>query len=329
MNIALNVGFILVGLLGLFYGGNWLVDGASRIARALGVPALIVGLTVVSFGTSAPELMVSISAALRGSSGIALGNVVGSNIANVGLILGMTGIITPIAVKVTLVRREIPIMIGITALGYLLFVGDNQIGRVDGAILLTGFVAFNLLMIYLTASRSDEQRAADNASMGDGDEETNMALEWGRLLAGIVVLLIGAEFTVRGATAIAETFGVPEVVIGLTLVAFGTSLPELAASMIAAFRGQADIAVGNVIGSNIANLLLILGVTSIISPIPISEPGSFSPYIRGMVSFDYPLMFAFALLMLPFALDRILNRVEAGFFLAVYASFIMASFLLG
>ncbi len=324
----MNVGFILVGLLGLFYGGNWLVSSASRIARALGVPALIVGLTIVSIGTSAPELMVSVSAALRGSSGIALGNVVGSNIANVGLILGLTGIITPIAVKVTLVRREIPIMIAISAAGYFMFVGDNQIGRVDGALLLVGFVAFNLLMLYLTTHRSDEQKASDAASTPEEAGEVNMPLEWGRLVVGIAVLLVGAEFTVRGATAVAQTFGVPEVVIGLTLVAFGTSLPELAASMIAALRGQADIAVGNVIGSNIANLLLILGTTSLISPILIQEPGGFSPYTRGMVSFDYPLMFAFALLMLPFALDRVLNRLEAAFFLSVYASFIMASFLL-
>ncbi|MEM6281525.1 MAG: calcium/sodium antiporter [Chloroflexota bacterium] len=328
MAILLNIGLILVGLFGLFFGGNWLVTGASRIASKLGVPALIIGLTVVAFGTSAPELMVSLQAALAGSSGIALGNVVGSNIANVGLILGMTGLVAPIAVNVTLVRREIPLMILISfACYFLLF--DTEIGRGDGIVLLTGFIVFNLVMIYVTATRSDDQKTADAAAGQEMDDsQTNTGLEVGRLLVGIMVLLLGANFTVRGATFVAEAMGVPEVVIGLTLVAFGTSLPELAASLIAAFKGQSDIAVGNVIGSNIANLLLILGATSLVSPIPISEPGTFSPYARGMLSFDFPLMLGFALLMLPFALDRVLNRAEAAFFLIVYVSFIAVSFLL-
>jgi cation:H+ antiporter len=328
MSIFLNIGYIFLGLLGLFFGGNWLVDGASRIAKQLGVPPLIVGLTIVAFGTSAPELMVSVRAALSGASGIALGNVVGSNIANVGLILGITGIITPITVKITLVRREIPIMIAISVLGYL-FLLDSEIGKLDGAVLLLGFIAFNAVMVYLTVSRSAEQKAADTALSGnDAANAVNLPLEFGRLLLGLVVLLVGAEFTVRGATNIAASLGVPEVVIGLTLVAFGTSLPELAASMVAAFRGQSDIAVGSVIGSNIANLLLILGTTSVISPIPIAEPGSFAPYQAGMISFNYPLMIVFAFMMLPFALDRMLNRVESGVFLAIYVAFIAASFLL-
>lgn len=309
-------------------GGNWLVTGASRIARALGVAPLIVGLTVVSFGTSAPELMVSVRAAMTGSSGIALGNVVGSNIANVGLILGMTGLVTPIAVRVSLVRREIPIMIMVTIFAYLLIL-DMQIGRLDGALLLVGFVAFNLVMLYLTTHRSDDQRTADDAADEFPEQgQISQLREWGRLVGGIIILLVGAELTVRGATATAAVLGVPEVVIGLTLVAFGTSLPELAASMIAAFRGQSDIAIGNVIGSNIVNLLLILGATSVISPIPIDHPGDFSPYAPGMLSFDFPLMLIFALLVLPFALDRVLNRLESAFFLAVYVSFVAVSFLM-
>ncbi|MEL6270856.1 MAG: sodium:calcium antiporter, partial [Chloroflexota bacterium] len=221
MELLLNIGFILVGLFGLFFGGNWLVTGASRIASKLGVPAIIVGLTVVAFGTSAPELMVSLQAAISGSSGIALGNVVGSNIANVGLILGMTGLVAPIAVNVTLVRREIPIMIVISLLCYLLLF-DTEIGRVDGFILLAGFIVFNAAMVYITATRSDEQKSADAAAGGDDDgSEYAFGLEAGRLLVGIVILLLGANFTVRGATFVAESFGVPEVVIGLTLVAFG------------------------------------------------------------------------------------------------------------
>lgn len=324
----INIGLIVLGLTGLFLGGNWLVTGASRIARQLGLPPLIVGLTVVAFGTSAPELMVSVRAALSGSSGIAIGNVVGSNIANVGLILGITGLIAPIGVKVSLIRREIPLMIAITALVYI-FIIDGNIQRLDGLILLIGFVVFNTAMLLLTLNRSDEQKAADAEATGDRNgQQINMALEWGRLILGIVVLLIGAELTVRGATSVAQSLGVPDVVIGLTLVAFGTSLPELAASVIAALNGQSDIAVGNVIGSNIANLLFILGTTALISPIPITEPGTFSPYVPGLLSFDYLVMFAFALLVLPFALDRTLNRLESGLFLTVYTAFILSSFLI-
>ena len=326
MDIVQNLGLILVGLAGLFFGGNWLVDGASRVAQKLGVPPLIVGLTVVAFGTSMPELMVSVRAALSGSSGIALGNVVGSNIANIGLILGLTGLVLPITVKVRMVRREIPLMIGVTLLGYIL-IFDRLVGRLDGIILLLGFIAFNGGMLWFTLRRSDEEKAEDLAAGGDSHpDEINTSLEVGRLLVGIVVLLIGAESTVRGATAIASQLGVPDVVIGLTLVAFGTSLPELAASLVAAFRKQSDIAVGNVVGSNIANLLLILGATSVITPIPVNDAGTFMPYSFGVLSFDYPLMLAFAVLVMPFALDRVLNRIESGFFLLTYMVFIIASF---
>jgi cation:H+ antiporter len=326
--MLLNLGMIMIGLGGLFLGGNWLVDAASKIARSLGLPPLIIGLTVVAFGTSAPELIVSVRAAVSGSSGIALGNVIGSNIANIGLILGLTGLVLPITVKAILVRREIPIMIGVTVLGYLLL-ADELIGRFDGIILLVGFVAFNATMILITLRRTDEQKADDLIAGGEVDEsEVNLPLEWGRLLLGIAVLLVGAELTVRGATTIAAAFGVPEVVTGLTLVAFGTSLPELAASLVAALRGQSDIAMGNVVGSNIANLLLILGMTSIISPIPVNDPGTFSPYSFGVISFDYPLMLAFSILIMPFALDRILNRVESSIFLVTYVVFVSASFFL-
>ena len=328
MLIIMNLGLIILGLLGLFFGGNWLVDGAGRIAKTLGVPRLIIGLTIVAFGTSAPELLVSVRAAMTGSAGIALGNVIGSNIANVGLILGITGLITPIAINIILVRREIPIMIAVTVAAYgLIF--DESIGRVDGIILLTGFVLFNALMVYFTVTRSDEERAANNLLDEDDDIESNSLLtDFMILAAGLVTLLIGAESTVRGAVSIADMLGIPEVIIGLTLVAFGTSLPELAASMVAAFRGQPDIAVGNVIGSNVANILLILGTTSTITTITVNQPGTFSPYQPGIITFDYPLMMLFALMMLPFALDRVLTRREATVYLLIYIGFIVLSFLI-
>jgi cation:H+ antiporter len=328
MDIGLNLVLIAIGLVGLFLGGNWLVDAASRIARKLGLPPLIVGLTVVAFGTSMPELMVSVRAAISGSSGIALGNVIGSNIANMGLILGLTGLVLPITVKVSLIRREIPIMIGLTFFGYFLLL-DQEIGRVDGAVLLTAFLLFNAGMVWLTLNRTDEQRTLDSQAGDSGKAiEINLLLELGRLFVGLAVLLGGAELTVRGASAIASGLGVSEVVIGLTLVAFGTSLPELAASLVAALRNQGDLAVGNVVGSNIANLLLILGATSLISPIPVNDPGTLTPYTFGVITFDYPLMFAFSILLLPFVLDRVLNRLESGMFLLTYSAFIVASFLI-
>lgn len=326
MEILTNLGLIALGLLGLFFGGNWLVEGASRIARVLGVPPLIVGLTIVAFGTSAPELVVSVRAALTGSSGIALGNVIGSNIANVGLILGVAGLIAPISVHVGLVRREIPLMIGVSLLTWFLAF-DAVMSRPDGIILLVGFALFNALMIYLTLNRSKEEKEDAN-KLKENDAPVNMALEWVKLLGGIAVLVLGAELTVRGSVGIATLLGVPDVIIGLTLVAVGTSLPELAASVIAAMRGQSDLAVGNVVGSNIFNILLILGVTTAISPFAVPTPGTWEPYSLGVVTFDLFAMFFYALLMLPFALDRVLTRVESSFYLMSYVGFIVVAFVL-
>lgn len=337
MDMLLNVGLILAGLAGLFYGGNWLVDSSSLIAKRFGVPTIIIGLTIVAVGTSAPELVVSVLAASRGASGIALGNVVGSNIANVGFILGMIGLLTPIAVAGSLVRREIPFLVAISFLAYgLMF--DQTMSRLDGMILVSLFIAFTGFLIYVTMRGQTTHHAQhliepqESHSESTPSVEINIALQFGKLAVGIAVLIVGAQLTVQGATTIATALGVPEAIIGLTLVAVGTSLPELAASMVSAFRGESDLAVGNVVGSNIANILLILGVSSIVSPIPAASSGTlagtFIPYVKGMLTFDFLIMIAFALLMLPFSLDRQLTRREAGMFLIAYIGFIVASFAL-
>lgn len=326
--MIINIGLLIIGLGGLFLGGNWLVDGASRLARSFGMPPLIIGLTIVAFGTSSPELMVSLRAAISGASDIAIGNVVGSNIANVGLILGVTGLVLPIHVEESLVRREIPLTIGISVVCLFLFL-DGEVGRIDGLFLFVGFIAFNVLM-FLLRPREKPLKKKDVPTNTEG---VNRMREFGRLVVGIAVLLVGAEATVSGATAIALNLGISEIVIGLTVVAFGTSLPELAASLIAAFRGQSDIAVGNVIGSNVANLLLILGLTSLVQPIPINDPGVVSfangfAYDPGLLSFNYPIMIGFSLLLLPFALDSILERWEATIFIVAYAGFMVLSFVM-
>jgi cation:H+ antiporter len=309
---------LILGLIGLYLGGEWLVSGASRLARSMGIPALIVGLTVVSIGTSAPELLVSVSAALSGSSDISVGNVVGSNIANVGLILGVSGLIYPIRVNVTLLRRQIPIMLGVI-IGAFLLVRDGTVSQADGALLLVGLVVFIGFMI--VSSRREKRDMPDEPDEPEYDippAEVKRGREALRVLVGMVVLMAGAQFTVGGATTIARSVGISELIIGVTLVALGTSLPELVTSVMAALRQQSDIAIGNVVGSNIFNMLAILGTTSAIQSIDVP---------LHVIQFDMPVMIAFSLLVVPFALDRSLGRRESVFFLVAYIAYTAYSVL--
>lgn len=306
---------LLVGLAGLYFGGNWLVTGAARLARSLGISALIVGLTVVAIGTSTPELLVSVSAALSGSSDIALGNIVGSNIANIGLILGISGLIYPISVHVTLLRREIPIMIVVAIITYVLL-NDGIVGRTDGLLLLAGMVVF---LAFLVISSRREQKVKHNIPEEEEDEKfdpqsINRLRELGRLVLGIVVLMIGAQFTVDNAANIARAVGISELVIGVTLVAVGTSLPELVTSVTAALKRESDIAIGNVVGSNIFNVLGILGATALIQPVGVQQQ---------IISFDAWVMIGFSLLVLPFALNRKLERLETFVFLGAYVVYVI------
>lgn len=318
-----NFLMIAAGLAGLFFGGEWLVKGSSRLARSFGISALIIGLTIVAIGTSMPELIVSTDAALRGSSDISVGNVIGSNIANIGLILGIAGLISPMVVKTSLVRREIPIMVGVTLL-LLLLVGDGTISQGDGLLLLVGMVAFISLLIYAEQRASQAEQALEAGVEAELEREIDGEVtpkqrprEALRVVLGIALLVVGARLTVDGAVALARGIGVSELVIGITLVAVGTSLPELATSVVAAFRGEADISIGNVVGSNIANILLILGVTSVISPV------SVAPQI---IRLDIWVALGFALVLFPFALNQKLTRWEAGVLLAVYVGYILVTF---
>lgn len=309
-----NIGLIIIGLAGLFFGGNWLVRGASNFAMSFGVSTLIIALTFVAVGTSMPELLVSVRAAMQGNSNLAIGNVLGSNIANIGLILGATGLITPIAVKAVLLRREIPIMILFTIFTYILTL-DGVINRVDSLLLLFSFIGFNT-MFYFLAKQEQDARERLLADMDDPPprEALSRTKEFGFLVGGIALLVMGAEFMVTGAVHIAEALGVSDLAIGITIVAFGTSLPELAASMAAAFHKESDIAIGNIVGSNIANLLLILGVTAFVQPIPVDT---------GEIQFEFLIVIAFAVLLIPFARHQVLGRRQSALFLGAYIAFVI------
>lgn len=318
----LNLILIVIGIAGLYFGGNWLVEGSSRIARSFGIPAIIVGLTVVAFGTSTPELLVSLDAALRGSSDISVGNIVGSNIANIGLILGLAAFVYPVTVHIDLLRREIPIMIAISILAFLLF-QDREISRVDGLIFLVAFAGFIAMTIVLAlrARRDDKAFVVEEAEL-EAVEEPIISVqqrpqEIVRIVIGLVVLMVGARLTVDGASAFAREIGISELVIGITIVAVGTSLPELATSVIAALKRQSDIAIGNVVGSNIFNILFILGITATLKPIPVAEI---------IVQRDGLIMLGFAVLVFPLALNLTLSRREAVIFLVAYAAFLIVTF---
>ncbi|MDX2138186.1 MAG: calcium/sodium antiporter [Chloroflexota bacterium] len=310
--------FILIalGLVGLFFGGNWLVKGAARFATALGVSPLVIGLTIVAFGTSVPELLVSIDSALKGVSDIALGNVVGSNIANIGLILGVTAMIYPVAIEWSLLRREIPLMI-VASFALMVMVFDGQISQFDGFILFAGFIGFNVYALVM--ARRDKRQIMQELAQYEKEEGItngggiNKLYELLRLAAGIVLLIFGAQWTVEGAVGVAQVFGVSSFIIGVTVVAFGTSLPELTASVIGALRKENDIVMGNVIGSNVANILAILGITAMITPIGVAE---------RIYQFDMVFMIGFALALMPFLLRNIMKRWMGALFFVVYCLFI-------
>jgi len=257
---------LISGIVVLYFGAEWLVRGASKLASALGVSPIVVGLTVVSLGTSAPELVVCVVAALQGNPGLAIGNVMGSNLANIGLILGLTSLVHPLGVNHRVVWREMPIMLLITFSIYPIAF-DRVLSRMDGFMLLVTLLAY-LFWVF----RSGQPEEIES-SHGPRDSTTSVVSlkDIGQVALGSTFLVLGGYCIVTGAVEVASTLGVSEVIIGLTVVAIGTSLPELATSLVAAMRQEVDIAVGNIIGSNIFNLTAILGTTAVVRPIMIPE----------------------------------------------------------
>lgn len=291
-----------LGLVALFFGGEYLVRGAVGIARRFRVPPLVIGMTIVGFGTSMPELLVSLEAALKGSPAIAMGNVVGSNIANILLILGISALLFPIAIPFLRVRRDLVIGV-LVSLGLWLVILDGQLARIEGIGLLLGLAVFLWLCM-----------------RGPAEPEDDMPLPAVlpsvlMTIGGLIVLMIGARLLVDSASEIARAFGISEAVIGLTVVAVGTSLPELATSVTAALRRQSDIAVGNVIGSNIFNILAILGATSVIVPIPVEA---------RFVTLDLPIALLAAVVLLALiALRGGLSRLTGVLLLGGYAGYLV------
>ncbi len=321
----LSVGAIVLGAALLYFGAEALVRGASRLARALGVPAVVVGLTVVSYGTSLPEFSVTVVSALRNATDIAFGNVIGSNISNLGLILGVAALVRPLAVERALLRREMPLLVLVTATMIVMSL-DGQVGHVDGALLAVGGLAYTVFCVATSKKRAKaSERSPDSGGEGCKSEGTAKAPR--RLhqvlfiLGGMVLLGLGAHSFVTGAAELARMFGISERVIGLSLVALGTSLPELAASTVASVKGEDDISLGNVVGSNFFNLVFVLGVAAAIRPIP-------SPVSLVNVT-DMLIMLALTVTLVVMSLGRRgVGRVKGGMLLSAYVGYVVYLFVL-
>jgi len=284
--MALNLLFCIIGFLLLYFGAEWLVKGSSSLARSLGVTPVVIGLTVVAFGTSAPEFVVSLISSIQGKSMIAVGNVIGINICNIALILGTAALFQPITSSRSVVKRDIPLMLGISL--YLLFISLNsRLGRFEGATLFGGIILYTFFNYYMSIKESRQGHGIDEYE--SGLEEIGYIKSRSRqvitILLGIVGVVAGAEIVVDSAVEIMKVLGVSEKFIGLTIVAFGTSLPELATSVVAAIRKEMDISIGNLVGSNVFNILSVLGAGSLVRPIPIPDG-----FIGSGMVIDYSVM---------------------------------------
>ena len=309
MEVILSAVLLLIGLVMLCFGGNWLVSGGVNIAKKFRISNLVIGMTIVAYGTSTPELAASIAAA-GDHSAIILGNIIGSNIANVGMVIGIAAILVPLAVHKSVLRKEIPIMLGVSALLVLLSI-DGELSQYDGVLLLIGLGIF---AVYTFRSALKQREKSNDVSNSD---KNNIYLKSIGLIAiGIVVLYIGAILTVDNAVIIATEFGLSEKIIGLTVIAIGTSLPELITSIIAIRKGHSDIGIGNIIGSNIYNILMIMGVGAALGGV----------LITADVYVDYAIMIIFSISLLIGLKTKIINR-NMGIILATgYVLYLLTTF---
>ena len=308
--------YCLVGFVLLYFGAEWLVKGSSSLARSLGITPIVIGLTVVAFGTSAPELVVSLISSIQGKSMIAVGNVVGSNICNIALVLGLSAVFHPIKSDPMVVRRDIPIMLAIS-LYLLLLTFNSTLGRIEGATLFIGIILYTFMNYYLA-----KKETAGAAEIESELEEIGFVASRPKQLlmvaVGIAGVVAGAQIVVNNAVLIMTILGVDEKFIGLTIVAFGTSLPELATSVVAAMRGEMDISIGNLVGSNVFNIMSVLGVASLVRPIPI--PGGF---IESGLWIDYlVMMFTSFLPWLMMRKDYTVKRSDGVILLLCYGGYL-------
>jgi cation:H+ antiporter len=303
----------IAGIVLLISGAELLVRGASRLAVSVGITPLVVGLTVVAFGTGSPELAVGVQASMAGQADITIGNVVGSNIFNVLLILGLSALVAPLVVSQQLVRLDVPIMI-VVSFALLLMALDGVIDRADGAVLLLASIGYTWLLIRISRREAASVHSEYEVAYGAAPAATRKRWHMDVLLVlvGLGLLVIGAEWLVDGAVEIASALGVSELIIGLTIIAAGTSLPEVATSIIAGLRGERDIAVGNVVGSNLFNILVVVGVTALVAPGGLRVASA-------AINFDMPVMIAAAVLCLPiFFVNYRIGRWEGALFLSFY-----------
>jgi cation:H+ antiporter len=311
------------GLAFLILGAEALVRGASRLAALLGLTPLVIGLTVVAFGTSSPELAVSIKAALSGQANIALGNVVGSNIFNVLFILGLSALVSRLVVSQQLVRLDVPLMISVSVV-VLIFAWDQKLARVEGLLLFSGLVLYILFLIRQGRKESEEVKEEYAREFGvAGDPPVGRLKNFGLVLGGLAMLALGSRWLVDSAVSVAQSLGVSELVIALTIVAAGTSLPEVVTSIIAAIRGEGDIAVGNIVGSNLFNMMGVLGLAVVVAPAGIEVSAA-------VLRFDLPIMVAVAFACLPvFFTEGMISRLEGavlfGYYLAYTSYLILAA----
>ena len=315
MDLLISVLAILSGFVLLVWGADRFVHGAAATARNLGVSTLVVGLTVVGFGTSAPEILVSVMAAFSGNPGLAVGNAIGSNITNIGLVLGITALITPLAVNSTTLRREFPLMLLISLLA-LLLVLDLTLSHTDGIILISGLALMLFWLVHIAKQKKFPEPMKSEYEREIPIIPLKKALLW--VFIGLVVLLLSSRMLVFGAVNIAQMMGISDLVIGLTIVAIGTSLPELAASVMSALKNEPDIAIGNILGSNMYNLLAVLGAPGLIAPIPL-EPSVLSRDFAFMIGLSITLfIFAYG-----FRGPGRINRFEGGALLGIYCSYMV------
>ena len=319
----MTIVLFIIGIVLLIFGAELLVRGASRLAASVGISPLVIGLTIVAFGTSSPEMAVSVASSLTGQGGadIAIGNVVGSNIFNVLLILGLSATIAPLVVSQQLVRIDVPIMIGASFL-MMLFALDRSVSRLDGVLLFGGVVAYTAFAIVKGRREAPSVQEQYDAEFGRG-KESSLFVNVLLILGGLAMLVLGSDWLVDGAITIARSLGVSELVIGLTIVAAGTSLPEVATSVMASIRGERDIAVGNVVGSNIFNVLAVLGLAAAVSPRGVNVTAS-------AIGFDIPIMLAVAVACLPifftgYAIARWEGLVFLGYYVAYTAFLVMSA----
>lgn len=307
---------LLVGFAVLIKGADWLVDGAATFARVVGISDLVIGLTIVAFGTSLPELIVSLLAAANGNTGIAIGNIVGSNIANILLIIGLAAVINPVQAGKSTVRKEIPfcilaaVLVGILPNDILFdHAAVNYLGRIDGLILLCFFIVFMYYVFEIIRADSSQRTDAPPT-------DKHIVRPLFKVVAGLVGLILGGRWVVNGAVAVAEALNVGEDVIGLTVVAVGTSLPELATSAVAAYRKNSDIAIGNVVGSNIFNVFFVLSLTGILHPIPLE--------VRNNIDIVFMILVTLLLFLTMFRgrPRYTVHRIEGVFFLVLYACYL-------